>query len=971
MASANDNRISAEARRWVDSIESKWRLQVLTVKFRLNAKGEKVELPTRIRRFVEGIPHALVDEAIRYLISLAPYRGIIYNGVPIEGEYRPTLTQWMRDNNDNIHTAGKGQNDGTYTLVQDLIEHDLWDRYGTPSSVSCSEEVVAEYVWDAPDVEELPVVGDMQGVTYAIQGVQRGEDGTFSYSLVKRTAKTQHLPKHVTRTDRMQTVEVEGWKSVYGDFETGWRDEAGTPLDIPVASQTQGVIVVMQYSLQPDCTYDISAETTTSNPVKVTRETQKTLYQHEATDGLYGQRSALSDAPKASGGVIKTHANQLQPDGTYHTSEKTLREQNVLNSEVRVTHDYRGLVRTVTNKGQSSAPSLSVSLGESVSYQRTPGNLYDVTTVSRTYQKHVGAVSCKQTIYQHDHTESAGSASLFSGHVAKASGGVIKSVQSRVDQEGFITTEDGTVTELPVESSRKTVTATPFGLVTTVVDTNQSAAAKTSGLSVGESVQVEKTPGGLYTNTYTNFTPRLYRQGMSCGKTLFEHKHSTTSSVSAFPTDHVAAAGEGYTYSRTAQVQSDGSVVQTDSTDAELHVPVFSVSASRTAHTVRTTTAYKNAPSSQTTKLSSPGDAYSYQRTPGGRYDGQVTRVAAAPGAEDSTCAKTVFQHDHSTTTYSTAPGTREATAAGGGVTYQVSVRQDNEGLYACTSQKSTELQESYRKSSSSSQFTDQSTETTKNSSESPQDSSFSEGSIVTREGTRTPGGRWDLTTTTNTAKAADWDYEVDTNWFYSYTIQFRNQKQNFIDTAIEKCKTKLRLWCNQDTMAARLPSSYSISPSAQLNDYGLYDGGCSLQVHWQFDSAGKDAVTDTVLFTTEWKVYNVSAETNHVSSLTKNGLKRYAVVSRIIDEGVHQLRIGRGVSKLKEQFDLVKNNAKPYGLKGADVSFSVTSKVFSLKTLAMGKRKTDKLVYDETNYVSGEVSTSSVSTSPEDGGSL
>lgn len=972
MASALDNRVSDEARRWVDSLETKWRLQVMSKKYRLNAKGEKVALPMRIRRFVEGIPHALVDEAIKYLLSLAPYRGIIYNGVPIEGEYRPTLTQWTRDNQDNIHTTGKGQNDGTYTLVQDLIERTLWDTYGVGSELSCSSETLTEYVWDAPSVEELPATGDLQGVTYAIAGVQRAEDGTFSYSVVKRTAKTQHIPAHVTHTDKMSETTVEAWKSVYGSPDEGWRDDAGTPLAIPAASQETGKLVDVQYSLQPDCTYDVSVQTVTAKPVKVTRTTKKTLFSHDESDGYYGQASALSDAPKAKGGKVEDRTSQLQPDGTYHTNNAVTVEQDVRNQQVRVVHGRRGYLKTVTDYGQPTAPSVTnLSLGSSVEYQRTPGNLYNVTRTSRTYVAHVGAVSCDKTIFEHNHSETRGAASLFRGHVADAAGGVIHSVNSAIDDEGFITDTESTKTELPVSESKVDVIVTPFGSVTTRTDTNQKAAAKTSGLSVGESVTVVKTPGGLYNNTVSKFTARPQKSGESCSKDIFSHKHGTTTSVSSFSGGHVAEAGGGKTYSRSESVQSDGSIVQQESTETELAVNPSGVGATRSAHAIRTTTNYTNAVSPRVVGLGTPGNAYQYQKTPGGRYSGSVTETTVAPQSTDTNCSTTVFQHQHSETRYSASPGQTEAGSAGGGKTYAVSVRMEQDGFYANTSQTTTEIEGEQAKSYSSDRFTDTTTEETANRGSGPQPVSFSEGMLTSESGRRTPGGRWDVSTQTTTAKAADWDYEVDTNWHYSYTIAFRNQKADFVKTAIQKCKTKLSKWCVNDTMAERLPSHYSISPSDQLNNFGLHDGSVTLAVNWSMDSAGKDGTLMCTLTEFEWQTHTVSANINHTASLTKDGYKRYAVVDRTIDVAEHRAVFGRGESWVEQLFSQYKNNAKPFGVLRADVSFNVITKTFSISFVSRGERTKDQLVYDETSSYNNVSSAKKVGKAPEDGGSL
>ena len=82
-----------------------WRLEVLQKRFSPKAGRE---IPIRIRRFLKGIPWAQVHDAIRYLISQAPYEGIIYNGVELDGKYRPTLTQWRRDDQEQVGGNAQG-----------------------------------------------------------------------------------------------------------------------------------------------------------------------------------------------------------------------------------------------------------------------------------------------------------------------------------------------------------------------------------------------------------------------------------------------------------------------------------------------------------------------------------------------------------------------------------------------------------------------------------------------------------------------------------------------------------------------------------------------------------------------------------------------------------------------------------------------------------------------------------------------
>ena len=254
-----------------------WRLEVLQKRLSSNADGtpKDREIPVRIRRFLKGIPWAQVHDAIRYLISQSPYKGIIYNGVELKGEYRPTLTQWRRDDQEQV--GGNAQ--GSYTLIQDLIEvTDDGDSLDTVSADSCSETELTKWVWDAPEIEELPDNKGKQGETYAIRQVRRNEDGTFDYAIVKQVAKTKISGWKVTECDKYSTVRVRIFDNVYGGLYDGDPLTDGTDvLPIPAPCEADyGTLVQVSVAQNPDCTFRVTVqETVAKQNVEKTSETRK------------------------------------------------------------------------------------------------------------------------------------------------------------------------------------------------------------------------------------------------------------------------------------------------------------------------------------------------------------------------------------------------------------------------------------------------------------------------------------------------------------------------------------------------------------------------------------------------------------------------------------------------------------------------------------------------------------------------
>ena len=111
------------ARAYAESIV--WRLETLQSRSRYNIDtGELKRLPTRLRRFSNGIPQDNVASTLAALEAMAPYRGVVYNGEDdLDREYRPTVTLIRKDN--SMRSGG----DATYTIVQDLLLAGELDTY--------------------------------------------------------------------------------------------------------------------------------------------------------------------------------------------------------------------------------------------------------------------------------------------------------------------------------------------------------------------------------------------------------------------------------------------------------------------------------------------------------------------------------------------------------------------------------------------------------------------------------------------------------------------------------------------------------------------------------------------------------------------------------------------------------------------------------------------------------------------------
>lgn len=697
----SDNLVQQKAREWVDSLENRWRLQILSEKTRVNrTTGERKKLPTRIRRFAEGMPWAFVDEAIRYLLSKAPYEGVIYNGVKIRGRYRPTITTWTRD--DQMVVNGPGKLDGTYTLVQDLVEMDIKDVYGARSSISCSEEVLTEWHWDEDSLVDLPP--PEQGVTYAIVNVGRKEDGTFDYAVVKRRALTQHAGEKTTRDTAVEKIVVDTWDNVYTDEDGRYMDDTGTYLDIPESSSGDGVVVEVSRSENPDCTFKVQAVKTTAKEICVKDMSTETQYDRRKSVSCIGQERPLPPAPPAHDGVVKQHENQLQPDGRYSTEETTSTELPVDHSVVRVTVGRRGKRREVIDRHQDlPANTEGLKVGQSVTVEKTPGHLYDNTVVNFDLSdKTPVAESCEIDLYKHDHSRTIAGVEGIpdeDDHV-EGSGvdGFVKTRTTQMDDEGSVSQRNDVHRELRVDKSRETWQVGLRGVRHRVENQHVKTPwpePEFTRDNIGKTISNERTPGGLYNvvieGVDRNLDPLQTREG--CEKTVFEHTDSRADTdPSGEFTGCVEDAGGGVHRRMQGDLTDDGSVTITRIVTNELPVRWSDVTYKRTAKATISQITDRNVLESAHANCA-VGETWSHTTNPGGSRNVTRTVVEVSPEADQARCSTTVFLHSHDNVTSGQGAVDQScAPAAGGGHYYDKQSTMDDYGIVTTVLRDNDEL---------------------------------------------------------------------------------------------------------------------------------------------------------------------------------------------------------------------------------------------------------------------------------------
>jgi hypothetical protein len=667
---------NAEAVRWIDGLSDpsglrgSWRLQVLEHRVSLKETStgeganavvsyERTMKPVRLTRFAKGCPWALVPEAERYLLSLAPYTGKIVNGVDIPGTYKPTRTRWIRDDQTNLDDQRRSTNENRHTLVQDLVEStEAGDGDSVESSADCVETVTTEYHWDEPSLPDtLPAGG--QGVVVSLQQVARQEDGTYRYAIVTRTAKTRIGAATVVECTEFRQVTQQDCTNLYGNPSSGFRIDSGTGSAAQVPAQcgdARGTTVEWRNLRQnDDCTWNVSVVTTVAvKNVEAERSSTDTETERRLAVKTSAQAVKLADVTthNAAAGTVTEHRGELRPDGLYDNTVSTRTEKTRTGQVVEVRRTVRGATVRTVNRHMTSAAADPTGIGTVTNTVTDSGRIdQEIVAVDRSAQPIDAGSACSTTVFEHVESDRTVQPAKPAKHYRDAGAGHRYEQTSRITEEGSyeVTVEDRQ--ELQKANAQITVRKTLRGTQRTVVDRNVANPLAETGLAVGETRQSEVTPGGLYVTTRTVTTAEAAGTiGTECRKTVFEHVDSTTSNQAAQPPAEADEAGNGRTRRKSARQTEEGTWDVTVRTVEERSVTNAEVEKSMTLGglTVRRRHRSLQSPPPDPVRI---GESVSYRITDGGLYDVVSTAAGVSPaGSVSEECTQDNFSHRHSET---------------------------------------------------------------------------------------------------------------------------------------------------------------------------------------------------------------------------------------------------------------------------------------------------------------------------------
>lgn len=694
-----DVNIMERAKEYVSEI--RWRLEVMQYRSRYNiVTGVYKKLPTRIRRFANGIPTDIVSYVLEELNKIREFTGLTFNGEEVEGTYRTTVSQVKKD--DSLKTGG----DATYTIIQDLLLAGEPDTYEIGDSSACSGVTTSEYYWDEATVKECPAGG--QGVTYRIKDVQRDSStDLFSYCVQKVEAVTQHMPETVTECSDDSQVTTELWDNVYGEPGDWHWDSVvhdGSSISVPKpCSAEQGTVIKIDYDENDDCTFKVRVTRTTS---KVSGTLDKGCeflrvrdqYQKQDMDAVRNASTSLSyNGVEYSGGKITKYESKENDDGTWDNRVTVTTERAVDKSTVQRTVGPRF---TVVNWTDSNVSYAAENLPSAYSYgyykcTKTPGGLYTNEYAGYLPNLERYGYSCEDTAYLHTHmSEESVKDSEFPAentHVVEAHDGIVNSTTyQKDDTTGIVSKRTQVREEHTVENAKRTVTNTLLGR--TVEYTHRSWASPlgepVAGSGVIATAEYVITDGRHYDVTWREFerAPAGVSLSVSCSKTVFDHEDMTDTTA-----DHVGAcvddadAGVHRRSIFTVDPQT-GSIRQQEVVHTEL--PFDFASVQKTATSKSTTLKYLHRHSmtvAQDLKDVQLAVGQSENRTTnnGNSVDVERTEVTANSGAIlHDQCQVDSSAHVHQTESVLEDGSAVKASASSGGGEYtQEEVSVDDQGI--------------------------------------------------------------------------------------------------------------------------------------------------------------------------------------------------------------------------------------------------------------------------------------------------
>lgn len=725
-----------------------------------------------IKRFAPGAPNSCVREVLDILTQQAPYQDPVISNTVFPGKWKPKLSWFRKDS--RYETVNNKT--ASVTLIQELIPADEdGDTEVFTSGGNCFSETVVQYMWDMDSVEvpaELANPGERpQGVQYSVAGVNRDDDsGLFSYYITKQIAIPQKDGPYIS-----------GIQNSAVTFTTTWKNAYEIPEDLPQDGETvvDGDIRRVSRRQNDDCTWDITLEVTRTLEHDALEACKRVFTEHQHTTQVGGNKDPLPEAPPAGGGKHYEYSSKKEEDGTYTHSKTVTTEIPRENFTIERSTSLYGTRTTVVDKNLSSANTREVpEVGGSIRIERTQGGSYDVTRTSIEVTNPDLIQETKCTTIAQSVCSTTNVVDERGDETATASGGVLVAYNYNQNEYGTWNRTESITTEKQVDCCSVTTTMGIDGTTVAVTVLNAPANCTCEASKLGDSVQIEKTPGGLLNITKrsvdaTTEIDRRWSDTRTMTQDQYEHAIVQACALSCAKDGTVTSAGGGVMRSASSQLTETGAYINTTTKTTFLPVTCETYVISNDFFGATTQTRHRN---QSDRRVTAPvGGSVTNVMNEGGSFDVTVVEPKRTLRELRFTSEKTDFAEK---VTVSTRGGTKVPTVKYG----SVSAAYDEYGKINGQAEEVTPSTFANAVRNEVETF-DGTTilEQTKNSKDNSTTPQYSPSMIVTKRADATGYGTWDVTTTTKTP-GAPWlkVFDLPTNDGMTVYYLFGNQPEFF-----------------------------------------------------------------------------------------------------------------------------------------------------------------------------------------------
>lgn len=480
-------------------------------------------------------------------------------------------------------------------------------------------------------------------------------------------------------------------------------------------------------------------------------------------------------------------------------------------TSTRVTESWSNLYDSDLAELDLPEEGTDLETGEAVTVERRKKDdcTWDIAVHRTKTTPNEAAEQCKKVLTQHDHSISKSGETAPLGEAPAAKDGVHYEHTSKLEEDGTYTNTVGKTTEINVNGHAVQRRGTLYGVQRTVTDVNTTDNPVNDPVGIGESIEVTRTPGGLYNVERTCFILCAPPDLAEVRIATIAETSCLTKDVRDEKTDELATAEGGVLKRFEQRLNEFGKWEICETITKEIGVTDCMVGTDVTLQGTRRTEVHKHqdkdfADSVVAEKI---GDTVQVVRTDGGLYDVTKTYVCMA----DEMCTgwsgdATIFEKSYSCRTVGPEKlsclglGVDRIEEACGGVIKTASSVLNQLGAYENTEAVKKELE--VECSSTTKAVTAFGvTAVTEHQNQSAPEEASSAG--VTVRNTKTDGGLYDVTITCVCRNEVCWKYT--------------SAKTAFMET----CRVEVR---GSDTFPSELGPGEFGSIEAELSDDGKYD---------------------------------------------------------------------------------------------------------------------------------------------------